>query len=534
LAQIETFSLLRRTETGRYELHELVRQYALAQLRAYPQKEQAAKSRHSAYYLGLLHRYQGSIRCELAARQTVASEEENIRSAWNWASLHAQIETLTQGVTALAEYYENAGYLLEGATTYAHTIERIEDHIAATRRTPAADRLLVLLRIPQAFFLTTQGRLDEADRQLDLALEVAHQLNDTRLLARAYIRRGVVAETRGEPAPVFQRAFESALHYAQAGGWLEYVGQALSHLGWVYRCRLQYDAAQRHYDEALALARANGYADLEATVLGNLGDLNQRAGRFDQAISGYEAALTVIQQFGKLQATGIMLYNLGSLYELIGDWEQSQLYLERAHTLLHGIGYRFCEGLALTALASLHRSQGQPEEGLDYCEEALRIAGPAQYESIQVRALLILGQSLADLGRYDKAVPVYRQALTLARQRHHDSWAFAAQAGLAALALARSDLRAAHRQVEQLLPHLEAIALDAGNKPIAIFLTCLRVLAAAGDPRADEVARRGVQLIETQAASIGNETQRRTFLEQVLENPQFMELAQATVEQQRA
>ena len=62
-------------------------------------------------------------------------------------------------------------------------------------------------------------------------------------------------------------------------------------------------------------------------------------------------------------------------------------------------------------------------------------------------------------------------------------------AGLAAAALAQGDVDEAVSMVEGLLPWLDARGVEGGVDPAQVFVACVRVLDAAGDPRADDARR---------------------------------------------
>ncbi len=55
-------SLLRQTPTGRYELHELVRQYAEEKLREHPNTCLQLQTRHARYYAAFLQEREAGIR----------------------------------------------------------------------------------------------------------------------------------------------------------------------------------------------------------------------------------------------------------------------------------------------------------------------------------------------------------------------------------------------------------------------------------------------------------------------------------------
>ena len=80
-------SFLQNVGAGRYELHELLRQYGSEKLKQTPGANEATHDRHCAYYVAALQAWGGQLR---GSRQQIALKEldeeiENARAAWNWA-----------------------------------------------------------------------------------------------------------------------------------------------------------------------------------------------------------------------------------------------------------------------------------------------------------------------------------------------------------------------------------------------------------------------------------------------------------------
>jgi predicted ATPase/DNA-binding SARP family transcriptional activator len=98
-------SLLRRNADGRYEVHELLRQYADEHLRADPQEFEQVHDQHCRYYANLLTAFQPQLQgggAELqAAMAALSAERENVRAAWNWAVEHRRIVELNQFMDCL-------------------------------------------------------------------------------------------------------------------------------------------------------------------------------------------------------------------------------------------------------------------------------------------------------------------------------------------------------------------------------------------------------------------------------------------------
>jgi len=100
LSELVAKSLLRRPDFGRFELHELLRQYAAEQLRLSPREEADARERHARHYAAMLLERQAILMGpELAAaRDELRGELDNLRAARGTDNLMIPLKA------ALADY----------------------------------------------------------------------------------------------------------------------------------------------------------------------------------------------------------------------------------------------------------------------------------------------------------------------------------------------------------------------------------------------------------------------------------------------
>lgn len=78
-------SWLQRNAAGRYEIHELLRQYAAEKLADDPRASQAARRNHALYYADFLKRQHQAIHTDQkVALETVMAELAQIQTAWLW------------------------------------------------------------------------------------------------------------------------------------------------------------------------------------------------------------------------------------------------------------------------------------------------------------------------------------------------------------------------------------------------------------------------------------------------------------------
>ena len=127
-------SLVRRTESGRYDLHEVIRQYTSSNLNHHPSSSETY-ARHSHYYLAMLQN-QGPFLKSASQQETVrqlTNEVDNIYAAWAWGIDNKKFDQLGQAGRAFGWYFEIAGMYQEG-------IDQLEMLVQALKRSPQANQ----------------------------------------------------------------------------------------------------------------------------------------------------------------------------------------------------------------------------------------------------------------------------------------------------------------------------------------------------------------------------------------------------------
>ena len=100
LRELVRTSFLQRTEAGRYETHELLRQYGAEQLTEMPQDREETLDRHCAYYAAFLTARVGALH-DVGGIGPVAGEVANLRAAWHWVLDAARVDHVRQFVGRL-------------------------------------------------------------------------------------------------------------------------------------------------------------------------------------------------------------------------------------------------------------------------------------------------------------------------------------------------------------------------------------------------------------------------------------------------
>jgi predicted ATPase/DNA-binding SARP family transcriptional activator len=121
LAGLVDQSLVAVGEDGRYDMHELLRQYAAERLAGDPADEQATRERHAHYYAGLL-----PDPAEAAAGDEggLDAEVENLRAATDWLIGHADPAWLDAYLVRLWPLYRRRGWFREAQAVLTAALER--------------------------------------------------------------------------------------------------------------------------------------------------------------------------------------------------------------------------------------------------------------------------------------------------------------------------------------------------------------------------------------------------------------------------
>ena len=128
LSTLVTKSLIRRSGAGRYDLHELIRQFAAEQFAEHPDEQTATQARHGRYYLTFFGRADGRLRSS-AQRETLAeltAEMDNFRPHGIGLSLMVSSPLIEQTMRIFAWFYDMRGWFQEGLDTLGRAVNALE------------------------------------------------------------------------------------------------------------------------------------------------------------------------------------------------------------------------------------------------------------------------------------------------------------------------------------------------------------------------------------------------------------------------
>ncbi len=129
LSRLVNKSLLGVRGEGRYDLHELLRQYAEEKLEQSPAEQAAAMDAHCAFYAACCQQWGDDLRGpdEALALERIEGDLDNIRQGWDWAVEHEQRERIWQFLYSVSEVYGYRVRRFISRLMWKQALERLND-----------------------------------------------------------------------------------------------------------------------------------------------------------------------------------------------------------------------------------------------------------------------------------------------------------------------------------------------------------------------------------------------------------------------
>lgn len=286
----------------------------------------------------------------------------------------------------------------------ADDVEREEDlayaelafHVARTRRSPQARRLLELLL---EFALSDPPRAGYYAR---VGLEELAEEDSPLFVARCQGALGQSLFVRGEYASAAKVFADGAEHAHEAGD----PARECDLLGAATAAQQMLD----HWPQALSLAdrwievaRALGDARRLGQSLGQRGNAEMKLGRADAARTDFEEALVAAAEAGDDQTLSNWLGNLGDLALVDGDYDEAIRRHTEALELSRRLGSLESMEQDLENLARAYWRANAWDDALRYQREAVAVAERRGDPTWITKNREILQRMYSDLGRHEHA-----------------------------------------------------------------------------------------------------------------------------------
>jgi len=338
LTTLTNKSLLRRDNvSGRYEVHELLRQYAEEKLATSPDIDRL-RNAHSHYYSAFVAKLTPAImgNGQLEALNALETDFENLRTAWTWLVKMNDAEGLQPMLEGMYLFLLTRNRFMDGEQLFG--MARHAWPANAPDAPLIAEQVLVRYAEAPTFPKYEQG-LMLAERHQD-AFEIAF----CKRLMGHWRSHSEFNQDEGIPL------MEAALQIFRDLGKTYYVALTLDDLGWSYNLMLQQGKQQALVNESLSLRRALGDRIGIANCLRNLG--GSVGGYFDptdRAVTYWQEAKTIAYEMNDRLGIAWNAVLQAVVYLFHGEFEHAQSLVDEAQPHALYVNEPVVKGMAAIA-----------------------------------------------------------------------------------------------------------------------------------------------------------------------------------------
>ena len=395
LATLVEHSLVRyNPERERYDLHELVRQYALEKLIAQGM-EPTLRQRHLRYYIDLAEQAETCFFETNKVEQfaSLAPEVDNFQAALEECFYRAQMEETLQLAGALGHYWLIIGYLWEGDAWFGKIL-------GSGYRFPR-DRILARALVRAGFLAQINGDFASARALYEQSLSIWQELGDQSGIGWSLSRVAVMVGSRGDFGKAIELLEESLQIYHQLDD-QAHIAYVLMLLGATYFSMDNLDEARTLFEESLKINRRLGLDGWAGDLLGALANLEMCQGNFNQARSLFEESLALFKD-GNIADVSYALDGLGLASFYLEDYPAARAYMERSIEIARKTRPDILSCLCNLSFLICH--QGEHEQALYYLREVFRQVDDAdrQYSIILDGSLEQISGVLQACGEPERA-----------------------------------------------------------------------------------------------------------------------------------
>ncbi|MCI0710997.1 MAG: hypothetical protein L0154_12640 [Chloroflexi bacterium] len=361
-------SLLQRNpDTGRFTIHELLRQYIAQHLDASGEKD-AASDAHAAYYAELLAQQVPYLKGkgQVQAVNAIETEYSNCRTAWDWAVAQRHDNLVDKMIDSLYLYLTLQSWLEGGVELFQRAREQWP--VSRTNAPSIAGR--VGLRFPPTF--DPHQRIEIMER----SLAIAQQSGNMPEIAFCQRELGLQIghHTSNEP-DVIRRGLailEDSLQSFRRIGDRFYEARVLDDIGWCYTRLREVRTRERYSQQSIALRQEVGdVLGLSDAIAGYVMSTAQY--HPEKALERLKDAYEVARQANDRLTMASTTAMRAALFITRGELENANVSIEQSFELAYDINHDTLLTLNLLAKAIIICVRDQD---YDKCIELIRTALP--------------------------------------------------------------------------------------------------------------------------------------------------------------
>jgi predicted ATPase/DNA-binding SARP family transcriptional activator/tRNA A-37 threonylcarbamoyl transferase component Bud32 len=462
-------SLLRSDSGGRYQLHELLRQFAAERLAQDPSVGAAVKDRHCSYYSTFLL----EIEPELGgpdqgkALTEIEKEFDNVRAAWRWAVAQEKFEEIEKAMESVCEYLRIRGRLNEPGRFFQPAAKALGwKGFGRPEDIPDSDGLFD--EIVQELNASQKGDKNGDERQLLLGKVMARDnrhwcespsshwaacqvLRQSLRLLSQFGERLEIAWLLRYGAHVWLTPWQSIALYKQALAIFEefddergIIGSRMQQGSMAIRMG-DWGEAERLVRDTLARAQKLESREIVMDCQAQLGRIHWALGKYEQAQEFCRQSIMISRKIGYPSQIAFNQRILAYVALSQGDPPAAKRYLHDSQAIYEEIGLRGLTAEVLAQLSHIAVSQGDYPAAMQLAEQSLQICQEQEHRTGMIEPNTVLGEAALGLGELESAEQYFERAIKIAGDRWRPPFTLHALVGLARLLAVQGDVEGAYR-----------------------------------------------------------------------------------------
>ncbi len=392
-------ALLIRNHIGRYDVHELLRQFAEEQLKQLGDVE-SLQDAHMSYYMNALRDKESDLKAkrQLEALQAIDVDYQNVRLAWQRACFQRDFDTINGSIDSVFIYFIGRSLWMDGVEFF---------NLARESLRPAKDEALhpVFGKVLSRYYLG-----DDFIEQVKIAYEIAQEQDDLVEMGRNLSLLSIHASIQND-AKMFQHYTEKTFSTLRQSGDSFWLTIALGAACYNYVHIGETDQAHSYATEELTLAQANQNFMSIAHAFNMLMSIELIRGNYDVAKRYIDEAIYV----GRLLANGGLGLNLcliAFMYLYSGEPSSVQVYIQEAHAIGKDLNSNQIIGFAQGLTIALRTYQGRYAEAWTLSDICLENVGIHRDKAL---LRLFIGLCACGVGEVEQAIPHFLGCIEYAR-----------------------------------------------------------------------------------------------------------------------
>ena len=387
-------SLLQWEPSGRYQLHELLRQYAAERAAQTVDLLTDSFQAHCTYYTQFVNNQVEGLygARQLEAIAEIDAELDNIVVAWQWAIDRDLVDNLRLILCPIGLHYQYRSRYVEGAAL----LRSITDHFEIDDK--STQELVAGAMVALAWYCIRLGQIEEAQRVSKAAHTVLKSLGFPKFpnahTADPALTLSLVASIQGDYVQAETFAQEALERSHQPGYFWGNQQTANYLLATIAFAQGQFETARFYAEQAYAAAEKVQDRWFMAYCHHELGNVALVAGHYTVAKTYYEAGYTLREAFRDWEGMAVSLNHLGKVALQQADDVEAQQYYRRSLEIYQKINDRGGLASAFDGLGRAAIGRQDFQTARQCLNQGLAIAAEMGFVTLILSLLVSIGQLL--------------------------------------------------------------------------------------------------------------------------------------------